>query len=63
MELNTELKKCPFCGSNGTIYHRDAKVLDDYIPECTNTDCIASYMLGKSFSNKEDAAFAWNNRK
>ena len=56
-----ELKPCPFCGGAGTIRYR--KPTDDFIPECANEDCIASYMLGNMFPTMQDAADAWNRRK
>lgn len=55
-----ELKPCPFCGSEGIIRYR--KPTDDFIPECNNEDCIASYMLGNMFATMQEAADAWNMR-
>lgn len=56
-----ELKPCPFCGSAGLIRYREAN--DDYIPECTNEDCIASYVIGNSFQSSDEAAEVWNRRR
>lgn len=55
-----DLKPCPFCGSAGIIRYREA--LDDYIPECSNEDCIVSYVLGNSFQSSDEATEVWNRR-
>jgi Lar family restriction alleviation protein len=55
-----ELKPCPFCGCKGRTRYR--KGINDYVPECSNDCCIASYMIGASFETEEEAATAWNRR-
>lgn len=54
-----DLKPCPFCGSKGKIRGR---ATGDFVPECTNTNCIASYMIGADFKTEAEAKKAWNER-
>jgi Lar family restriction alleviation protein len=56
---NINLKPCPFCGCTGRIRERKT---GDYVPECTNENCIASYMIGADFETEAEAKEAWNRR-
>ena len=51
-----ELKLCPFCGEEATIF-RDKDV---FYAECCNPDCDA---FGPSRKTKQQAIDAWNRRK
>lgn len=54
------LKRCPFCGSNGKLKHRER--LNTYIVECSNNSCPASYMIGYDYDTEEEAIKVWNTR-
>ena len=54
-----ELKPCPCCGSAGEMHE---KALNVWVVECSNNQCIASYMIGWDYDTKEEAAEAWNRR-
>ena len=56
----TDMKPCPFCGSEATIEHKN--VLETWIVECSNTNCPASYMIGNDYDTEEEAIEAWNRR-
>ena len=58
--MEKELKICPFCGNRGKLNYSDA--LNQYIVECTNDFCMASYMIGMKYDTEEEAVFAWNRR-
>lgn len=55
-----KLKPCPFCGADGRMRYRSGT--DDYIAECSNDMCPASFMIGWSYDTEEEAAEAWNRR-
>jgi hypothetical protein len=55
------LKKCPFCGRAGEIIYDDNDVYE-YVPICTNENCIGHYIYHISFKTEEEAAQAWNRR-
>ena len=54
-----ELKPCPFCGSTGKMHE---KGLNTWVVECSNNQCMASYMIGWDYDTEEEAAEAWNRR-
>lgn len=56
----SELKPCPFCGSEAVINHK--QVLGTWIVECTNNSCPASYMIGMDYDTKLEAVDTWNRR-
>lgn len=58
--MNKELKKCPFCGSKAELHYSDKT--EEYIVECTNNFCMASYMIGMKYDTEEEAIVAWNRR-
>ena len=64
-----KLKPCPFCGSHGILEGGDfiggwneKTGPRPYMAECSNQDCIASYMIGAVYDTKEEAIEAWNRR-
>lgn len=56
----TEIKPCPFCGSEATFRYKEG--LDTWIVECSNTSCPASYMIGMDYDTQEEAVEVWNRR-
>lgn len=56
-----ELKSCPFCGSKAELHSN--KEYDTHIVECTNSFCMASYMIGMKYDTELEAKTAWNRRK
>ena len=55
-----KLKSCPFCGSEGKLNYSVA--LDDYVVECVNDFCMASYIIGMKYDTEDEAITAWNRR-
>ncbi len=53
-------KQCPFCGVAGEISRK--KNFDEYVAQCRNKDCPASYMIGATFDTAEEAEEFWNTR-
>lgn len=58
--MEEKLKSCPSCGNKGELHYSDK--LQNYIVECTNDFCMASYMIGMKYETKEEAISAWNKR-
>jgi len=61
MTETVELKPCPFCGSNATLYHRDGGYgwsNTDWVG-CDNEDCGARTCLHETEAN---TVAAWNTR-
>ena len=56
----TQLKDCPFCGSNGVIEHK--RILGTWVVQCSNNSCPASYMIGNDYETKAEAIDVWNRR-
>ena len=56
----TELKRCPFCGREARIEHKER--LETWIVECSNGMCPASYMIGMDYDTKQEAIEVWNTR-
>ena len=59
-DVMNNLKRCPFCGSNGKLKYRER--LNTYIVECSNNSCPASYMIGYDYDTEEEAIKVWNTR-
>ena len=62
--MMTELKPCPFCGSESAIaYHINSRTPyeDAYIPYCLNDECFMN-MNEFCFATEEEAVRAWNRR-
>lgn len=53
--MAVEMKKCPFCGGDGTLNHYPD---DGYLPMCSKCDG----MVEKWFKTEEEAIAAWNSR-
>ena len=60
----SELKHCPFCGSNAAVGELKGGKFPRYSVICQNSRCIASEynIFGKRYVNKSDAINAWNRR-
>ena len=65
--VGTELKPCPFCGSDGVMFqdYRFINTPDDfwlvYGAMCSNSQCIA-HQGEKFYKTEYDARLAWNTR-
>lgn len=60
----TDLKPCPFCGSDCDISFITVKVKGTslfYTPYCTNGDCFMN-MNEIGFISKDEAIKSWNRR-
>lgn len=54
--MNTELKKCPFCGGEATLA-KGLCELDNYVM------CLECISKTRPYNTKESAIKAWNTRK
>jgi Lar family restriction alleviation protein len=57
IEYKEELKPCPFCGSEASLFSGT----EDHYVLCRNTDCAAA-LVARSFSSEGEAISAWNRR-
>ena len=55
----TELKPCPFCGSEQIVVRR---IKDAWSCGCTTTDCMCQWWYLRQYKGKEFAMEAWNKR-
>jgi Lar family restriction alleviation protein len=56
---HTELKPCPFCGSDAKVFREKLPICHEYRTKCLNENCkvFIPYSL-----NMKDAIRAWNTR-
>ena len=58
----TDLKICPFCGSEGKIVLCNYGNGSEYMPYCSNHECVAGE--GGFYSpNRDEAIKKWNERQ
>lgn len=59
----TDLKSCPFCGSEGNMEELEMPLGGvGYQANCSNEDCLAYQFLFHSYARKINASEAWNKR-
>ena len=65
--MSDELKKCPFCGGEGTLHQDNNPPHNYWWVACYNNDCpsmpqATTCKEGEIVSDRQEAIEAWNNR-
>ena len=59
--MNKELRRCPFCGGEATIW--SGPIEDDYFNTYYDVYCTACNCMTPKFHTEESAITFWNRRK